>query len=211
MKTLNSMTRIEYIVRYGPHVLERLQGTKLFPSVMMAQAILESADGKGVPGASLLASKYNNHFGIKAGSVWAGEKVALHTKEFVNGVKKSIVDWFRVYRSAFESFDDRIHFLLDNIRYIKGGVFDAKDFTAQAVALQRSGYATDPMYASKLTGLIKRLQLDMIDELGIPGINLLSLTSKDGVKQGPDQRTIDTHASRSGIKSTNQQIKKSTK
>jgi flagellum-specific peptidoglycan hydrolase FlgJ len=172
------MTRMEYIVRYGPHVVEQLKGTKLFPSVMMAQAILESADKKGVPGGSLLASKYNNHFGIKAGNAWVGEKVLLMTKEFVNGAMKSVLDWFRVYTTAFDSFDDRIHFLLNNLRYTKGGVFEAKDFAAQAQALQRSGYATDPMYASKLTKLIKTLRLDTIDELGVPGINLISLASK---------------------------------
>lgn len=173
------MTRIEYIVRYGPHVVEQLKGTKLFPSVMLAQAILESANKNGVPGASLLASKYNNHFGIKAGNAWMGEKVPLYTKEFTNGLMNTVVDWFRVYRSALDSFDDRIHFLLSNLRYVKGGVFDAKDAAAQAKALQRSGYATDPRYASKLIRLIKRLHLETIDKLGVPGINLISALSTE--------------------------------
>lgn len=179
------MTRIEYIVRYAPYVIEQLKGTKLFPSVMMAQAILESADKNGVPGGSLLAAKYNNHFGIKAGNAWVGEKVALCTKEFVNGAMKSVVDWFRVYKTAFDSFDDRIHFLVSNLRYIKGGVFDAKDAAGQAVALQRAGYATDPDYASKLASLIRRLQLDTLDELGIAGVNLLSLVSADSGRRKP--------------------------
>lgn len=169
------MTRIEYVLKYAPYVVEALIGKDLFPSVMMAQALLESADGNGVPGASLLASKYNNHFGIKADASWKGEKVSLLTSEFVNGVKQTVKDWFRVYTRATRSFDDRIKFLFDHPRYHKGGVFYAKDAYSQAVALQRSGYATDPHYATKLGMVIRKLNLEKLDTMGFAGITALDI------------------------------------
>ncbi|MEO5977949.1 MAG: glucosaminidase domain-containing protein [Chryseolinea sp.] len=157
------MTRKEYVDLYGPYIVEALKGKQLFPSVMMAQALLESASKDGVPGGSLLASKYNNHFGIKADTSWKGAKVALNTNEYIKGERLTIKLLFRVYKTAQHSFDDRIKFLLKNTRYAKGGVFNAISPAEQAERLQRCGYATDPAYASKLVALINRLGLSALD------------------------------------------------
>ena len=158
------MTRKEYIDLYGPYIVEALNGKQLFPSVMMAQALIESASKEGVPGGSLLASKYNNHFGIKADASWKGAKVDLYTREFIDGEEFTVKQVFRVYKSAQQSFDDRIQFLLRNARYRKGGVFNATTAAGQAERLQRCGYATDPAYASKLIALINKLGLSELDK-----------------------------------------------
>lgn len=170
-KHSGNMTRNEYIVKYAPYVTEVLRRTKLFPSVMMAQALIESASKAGIPGASLLASKYNNHFGIKASKCWTGPKVALNTAEFVNGAMKTVKAWFRVYKDAYQSFADRVQFLLKHPRYHMGGVFKATDAGEQARAIQRSGYATDPNYAAKLIAIITRYRLDGLDV--VAGLNPL--------------------------------------
>lgn len=159
------MTRTEYIIKYASHVINVSKNTPLFPSVMMAQAILESASREGVPGGSLLAAKYNNHFGIKASSGWRGEKVELRTEEFINGAMKTAKAWFRVYQNAWQSFADRVHFLLKNPRYQMGGVFAAATADDQAHAIQRSGYATDPSYATKLIAIIRKYKLDDLDRV----------------------------------------------
>jgi len=159
------MTRIEYILQHAPHVIRALTRTRLFPSVMIAQALLESADKDGIPGNSLLAAKFNNHFGIKADASWIGQKVDLYTNEFVAGAMTKVKAWFRVYQHAYQSFDDRIQFLIANQRYKRGGVFRALDAGEQAKALQRSGYATDPAYASKLMKLIHKFNLEKLDQL----------------------------------------------
>ncbi|MGC3944814.1 MAG: glucosaminidase domain-containing protein [Chryseolinea sp.] len=159
------MTRIEYILKHAPHVIRALTRTRLFPSIMIAQALLESADKYGTPGNSLLAAKFNNHFGIKADVSWVGQKVGLSTNEFVAGAMTKVKAWFRVYQHAFQSFDDRIQFLIANPRYKSGGVFKALDAGEQAMALQRSGYATDPGYASKLMKLIYKFNLEKLDHL----------------------------------------------
>ncbi|MEJ1241890.1 glucosaminidase domain-containing protein [Chryseolinea sp. T2] len=174
------MTRKEYIIKYAPFVISALKGTKLFPSVMMAQALIESSNKAGIPGESLLASKYNNHFGIKADASWVGDKIDLKTTEYVKGVVKTVKAWFRVYEHAHHSFEDRIVFLTANPRYQKGGVFNALDASQQTLALQRSGYATDPAYASKLMSLITRLGLEELDKIGADVLDLVRFINRRG-------------------------------
>jgi len=157
------MKRQEYILKYKEIVLEAVKGTGLFPSVMMAQAILESSDRHGVPGKSLLATVFNNHFGIKADKDWRGKKVNLKTREVFDGKDMIIGDYFRVYDDPIQSFKDRIQFLLKNKRYAKAGVFLAPTPEQQADALQAAGYATDPDYAIIIKGLIRKCMLKDLD------------------------------------------------
>jgi flagellum-specific peptidoglycan hydrolase FlgJ len=159
------MTREEYIKKFGSVVLEVVKGTGLFPSLMMAQAILESSDKHGVPGNSTLARMHNNHFGIKADKSWLGPKVNLKTREVIDGSDVVIGDFFRVYEDVTQSFRDRVTFLKRHARYTKAGVFTAKSPEEQAEALQTAGYATDPKYASILKSLILKLNLHELDKL----------------------------------------------
>jgi flagellum-specific peptidoglycan hydrolase FlgJ len=157
------MTRQEYIQKFRGVVLEAVKGTGLYPSVMMAQAILESSDKNGVPGNSSLAKVYNNHFGIKADKSWTGKKVNMKTREVFDGKDVIIGDYFRIYGEAVQSFKDRIQFLLKNKRYGNAGVFKSPTPEAQADALQAAGYATDPNYAKVIKGLIASYNLKDLD------------------------------------------------
>jgi flagellum-specific peptidoglycan hydrolase FlgJ len=159
------MTREEYIKKFTPAVINSVKGTGLFPSLMMAQAILESSDKNGIPGASTLARLYNNHFGIKADKSWKGKKVNLLTREVFSGEDAMIDDAFRVYDNPEHSFRDRNEFLLKNSNYRKAGVFTASTPEAQAEALQKARYATDPKYASILKALILKHNLKVLDTL----------------------------------------------
>ena len=152
------MNRSEYINRYKDIVTNSTTGTGLFPSVMMAQAILESGNGN-----TSLASQYNNHFGVKAGYNWQGQKVNMQTREVVAGNSLMIGDYFRVYANASDSFNDRNHMLASNANYSKAGVFSAATPEQQAIALQNAGYATDPNYASILISLINQHNLKALD------------------------------------------------
>lgn len=158
------MTRQEYIQKFRNVVMDAVKGTGLFPSVMMAQAILESSDKHGVPGNSTLARIHNNHFGIKADKAWLGPKVNLKTREVFDGKEVVIGDYFRVYEDVTQSFRDRVTFLQRNKRYEKAGVFSAKTPGEQAEALLRAGYATDPNYAIILKSLIRKLNLEELDK-----------------------------------------------
>lgn len=152
------LTRDEYIALYKNAAIKATQGTGLFASVLLAQAIIESGDGN-----SVLASKYNNHFGIKAGAGWSGKSVNLQTREVVNGQSVNTSANFRVYNSATDSYKDAVKFLMENPRYAEAGVFNAPTPQVQAEALQRAGYATDPNYSFILQNVIEKENLSIFD------------------------------------------------
>lgn len=156
------MTRADFIKKYGNAVITSTYGTGIFPSVKMAQMIIESANSKGVPGASSLASKYNNFFGIKADRTWKGKAVNLSTGEHFNGKDVMIVDGFRVYNSVADSLKDHTDFVLKFSRYDKA--LNAETPEEQAKLLQSAGYATSPTYASALISIINANNLKELDK-----------------------------------------------
>lgn len=138
-----------FIQKVAAPAQQACKGTGLFPSLMIAQAILESGEGK-----SGLSASYNNYFGIKAGGGWTGKTVTLPTREVLNGKSVTVQAAFRAYNSLLDGFKDRCKFLRDNPRYAKAGVFTAATPEAQAEAFQKAGYATDPQYAKLLCQII---------------------------------------------------------
>jgi flagellum-specific peptidoglycan hydrolase FlgJ len=128
-----------------------------FPSVLIAQAALESNWGQ-----SALAAKYNNYFGIKAGSSWTGQKVNLNTNEVYNGQSVSINDAFRVYGTLIDSIRDRNN-LLSSARY--ASVLTATTPEAQVQAIKNSGYATALNYVSSIMSIINANNLKEFDQL----------------------------------------------
>ena len=119
---------------------------------MIAQAAHESGWGqREIRNAD--GSSANNLFGIKAGSGWTGAVAEVTTTEFIDGQPKKLVQRFRAYASAADSFRDYARLMTENRRYgqvlASGG--DAQRF---AQGLQAAGYATDPAYADKLGRVI---------------------------------------------------------
>jgi flagellum-specific peptidoglycan hydrolase FlgJ len=135
------------------------KGTKLFASLMIAQAILESNTGK-----SKLSSLHNNFFGIKAGSSWTGAKVSYMTTEYEKGQQVKIPQYFRSYPTRQAGFADRVRFLQVNPRYTKNGVFAATSPEGQAKAFLKAGYATDPGYPQKLISIMNAYKLQQYDK-----------------------------------------------
>ena len=133
-----------------------LQG--LYPSVLIAQAALESGWGQ-----SELATKYNTLFGVKKGSSWTGRTVTLPTREVVNGVSQTVRADFRVYPSWMASIADRNKLLLTLKRY--ANVRSAATPQAQVEALKAAGYATGENYVSSLMNTINANGLTRYDEL----------------------------------------------
>jgi len=151
------MTRQEFINNFSSYTIRASMSTNLFPSVFMAQVILESNNGN-----SILATEYNNYFGIKVSSDWKGDKVILSSGEVVNDKFVKIPGTFRVYKNAYQSFKDRVKFLQANPRYTL--VFEAETAEQQCRELQKAGYATDPNYADKLIDLINSYDLKELDK-----------------------------------------------
>jgi len=149
----------QFIQDYKSNIINATLGTGVFPSVKMAQMILESCWGRAKIG--------NNMFGIKAkgksSPYWDGSATETKTTEFINGVSGKYKEPFRIYASVEDSIRDHSNFLKVNPRYKKAGLFDAKTPEEQAQVLQAAGYATDPEYSNKLISLITQYNLKELD------------------------------------------------
>ena len=128
----------------------------LFPSVMMAQSIIESNWGR-----SELSQEYNNYFGIK--EVKKDQGVVFETEEYVEGQSGRYMENFKKYSSKKESFEHYAKLLTTAKRYEK--VKTAKDYKEAAKYIKEGGYATDPSYAEKIISVIEKYGLDKYDEV----------------------------------------------
>ena len=153
--------KMEFIESIEQQAYENYKKYGILPSITIGQAILESGWGK-----SQLALDHNNLFGIKADNRWSGDIVTMVTKENYSDVIEAS---FRKYASKAESIEDHGLFLYENERYTVNGVFAAKDYRSQALALQSAGYSTaknedgELIYAEKLINIIKNYNLMLYD------------------------------------------------
>jgi len=139
--------------KLGAHADEASRATGIPAKFMLGQAALESGWGKReIRNADGSAS--HNLFGIKAGPGWKGKVASAVTTEYVNGVPHTRVEKFRAYDSYADSFKDYARLISNNPRYEKV-LAAAGDASSFAHGLQKAGYATDPLYAAKLTRIIK--------------------------------------------------------
>ncbi|MDD2587132.1 MAG: glucosaminidase domain-containing protein [Syntrophomonadaceae bacterium] len=133
----------------------------IFPSITIAQAILESGWGT-----SVLSVQGHNLFGIKADSSWEGKYLTMKTMEYYNSQTCAN---FRKYQNVSECMQDHGEFLNSNQRYRQNGVFDAAYYVEQAQALENAGYGTktdkngNKIYADLLIEIIKQYNLQLID------------------------------------------------
>jgi len=127
------------------------------PRHLLAQAALETGWGQSLPCATDGRSSFNL-FGIKAGTGWNGQSVAVRTLEFEGGIPVAKQARFRAYDSAADSFRDYVSVLRDNPRYA-AALNTGSDTKAFAQALQRGGYATDPAYARKIAAIAQNLDV----------------------------------------------------
>ncbi|WP_438444647.1 glycoside hydrolase family 73 protein [Gorillibacterium sp. sgz5001074] len=153
-----AITQAEMIERVAAVAIElRVGGSKIFPSVRLAQAILET--GGAVP-------PWNNLFGIKVGTgtpnaYWDGRFVDRTTREVLDGqVYEDVAVQWRYYRTLEDSVRDHEQFLQ---KALYAPVRAAATPYAQCLALYASGYATDaptevdgdPSYGEKLWAVIQ--------------------------------------------------------
>ena len=141
----------EYVNRVWPHAVEAANSIGVPPQFLIAQSALETGWGKSEIRRADGSPSYNL-FGVKAGRSWQGDTVEVQTTEYVNGEPVQMREKFRVYGSYAESFNDYANLIRNNARF--SGVVGQTDGTQFARSLQQSGYATDPMYADKLSRII---------------------------------------------------------
>lgn len=154
--------KLEYINRVAA-ALQGLDLNGLFPSVIIAQASLESNWGE-----SGLSKNYNNHFGMKKGSGtnyggWSGQTVTLPTKEYVNGQTITVNGVFRVYPSLQASIIDHNGLFYTLSRY--KAVLTAKTPREQIQAIKNGGYATAKNYVDSVMSRIDTYNLTRFDTM----------------------------------------------
>lgn len=144
----------------APTVSQVSKQAGLLPSVVFAQAILESAWGT-----SKLATQGNNLFGIKADATWTGKTIVIQTNEYRNGVKVVEEKLFRAYDTVAANIANYGKFFTSTPWRTKNyqAFLAARDYQTAISALQNSGYATDPSYGEKLQSLITRYGLNRFD------------------------------------------------
>lgn len=147
---------------------------KVYPSVMVSQAILES--GWGTSG---LAVNANNLFGMKKSTDWTGAVYKAKTAE-VAGKDMIVVDWtgktisvkkgqtyyimadFKKYPTVSGSLSDYVA-LMQYPRYRNVLRDKANNYKQAANNLTTSGYATDPDYAKSVISIIEMYGLNNLD------------------------------------------------
>ncbi|MEU7904856.1 sporangiospore maturation cell wall hydrolase GsmA [Actinoplanes sp. NPDC049118] len=131
-------------------------------SVTIAQAILESGWGR-----SSLSAESKNYFGIKCQNGKYGKLAngcrTVRTQECTKAGKCFETSAaFRTYASQAHSFRDHGSFLKVNSRYA-GAFAYTKDANKFIWKVWKAGYATDPNYYTKITGVMKTHDLYKYD------------------------------------------------
>lgn len=180
----NAIRYLDYVEQYREFAELEMRRSKIPASVTLAQGILETNAGQ-----SVLATKGNNHFGIKCRArpgfrrdgVIDDRDFSAHSLAVDCMQMHDDYAWdrFEVYPSARESFRRHTYLLQDRRyswmlrEYEIGGIYPIKKtifghdrvpyYAAWCVGLKQSGYATARLYAEKLTLIIETYQLWKID------------------------------------------------
>lgn len=152
--TVNTQT-VEFIKMLAPysHIVKE---NGLYPSVMIAQAILESDSGQ-----SGLARNSLNLFGVKGS--FNGQSTQYNTQEASSGGQfYGTRAGFRDYPTLEAGIRDYAK-LLTNSNYTRHGAVNAPSAFHSLTALKEAGYATDPLYVPKVWRVIDTYDLTQFD------------------------------------------------
>ena len=150
-KPLNKYT-LQYIKKYASLAVLEMHKYKIPASITLAQGVLESGNGR-----SQLASRSNNHFGIKCHIGWKGGRVYHDDDE--KG------ECFRKYKYVESSYEDHSQFLSGRRRYASLFALRKTDYKGWSKGLKKAGYATDKNYPKKLIKIIETYELYEFDKI----------------------------------------------
>ena len=164
------ITRQKYIADFSDLAMREMVRVGIPASITLAQGCLESNNGN-----STLATRGNNHFGIKCHD-WTGKKM-YHDDD-----KRH--ECFRSYPSAYDSYMDHSKFLTTKSRYASLFEISPHDYRGWAKGLKAAGYATANNYASLLIRIIEENELYNYDLMvlngSLDGIDTSSYQTKVG-------------------------------
>lgn len=148
----------DFVKKYVQYAVETGKKYNLPYEAILAQASLESGMGK-----STLTTKYNNFFGIKAGSSWKGPVANMNTQEDTgDGSMITISAAFRAYSTPQEGFDGYGQFITGNSRYNQALEYPGDPYS-YIKEIKAAGYATDSLYVSKVSSIITNIMKIVAD------------------------------------------------
>lgn len=152
-----NLTTEQFISQIGEEARELCQENDLYASVMIAQAVVESASGSS----GLSCEPYNNLFGIKG--AYEGKSVRMKTQEDDGqGNLETIVAEFRRYPSLTESLKDYVGLLTGNSLYAPVKKSNTESYEDACDYLQ-GHYATSTTYSRTLKAYIDTYDLTQFD------------------------------------------------
>ncbi|HFD1778295.1 TPA: peptidoglycan DD-metalloendopeptidase family protein [Enterococcus faecium] len=189
-----------FVRKIGESARKVGQENDLYASVMIAQAILESASGQ-----SQLAQAPNyNLFGIKG--THNGKGVSFATQEDLgNGTLYTTQATFRQYENYEDSLNDYAQLLKEgltgNSHFYEGVWKSNTKIYQEATKFLTGRYATDTSYDKKLNGLIETYELTTYDkevagpqlskEGYIVPVKNYTISSPFGIRGGEFHRGLD--------------------
>jgi flagellum-specific peptidoglycan hydrolase FlgJ len=133
----------KYIDTHKERAVQIMEKYDIPASIILGVAIHESAFGN-----SRLAQYLNNHFGIKG-----------------KNDSKEIKSAYKGYESVEESYLDFVRILQDrkqfNHLFYK---YDKDDYQNWALGIARGGYASSKTWSAQVIGIIKKYELDKLDQ-----------------------------------------------
>lgn len=164
-----SAEQLNFIRTIGPMIrTEAIARGYLVASPIIAQATTESFKGKGL---SLLASRFNNYFGLKCGSAWKGPSVNLKTsEEYTPGVLTNVSANWRVYDDMAAGVRGYFEFISTK-RYSNLKTADTPELYLQRI--KEDGYATSSTYVQTNLKRISLYSLRDYDKgFGVPPVSI---------------------------------------
>jgi LysM repeat protein len=176
------LSRQDYITKYAEIAVRQMKQYGVPASIILAQGMLESDNGN-----SSLATKANNHFGIKCHKDWNGPTM-YHDDD-----RKD--ECFRKYKNPDGSYMDHSLFLRGGSRYAFLFDLESTDYKGWAHGLKKAGYATNPKYADMLIKIIEENELYKYDKGVVVAVE--SPRKGTGRLVDADGYTIDIYKTRS--------------
>lgn len=138
-----------YMDFLAPHAKRASKRTGIPTSVIMAQDMVESANGK-----SYLAKNHNNHFGLKC------RTNCRKPGHCVQRTDDTRYDRFKSFPTIEKAFDEYVK-VLNATRY--DGARSSDPYTA-ILGLKKGGYATDRSYVTAVWNKLKKYNLTKYDK-----------------------------------------------
>ncbi len=142
-----------FVAQVLPSITKAAATLGVNPLGLLAQAALETKWGQHMP-QTADGTPSHNLFGVKAGAHWVGPRVSASTVEFDGRVASLRKSAFRAYGSIDESVNDFANLLKNSERY-KSAIAAGSSAVGFVTGIGKSGYATDPLYAQKLTRILR--------------------------------------------------------